>query len=110
MQTTTRQMDWQKQWGLLVARAWSDDDFKRRLMANPAAVLEEFGIETPPGVEWRVVEDGPQVRHLVLPPSPSGELSDEELTCSIGLDSFSGMCGGCGGCGCGSRGCDGYER
>lgn len=110
MITTVRQNDWQKQWSLLVAQAWSDGDLKRRLLAYPAAVLREYGIEPPPDVELRVVEDSPQVRHLVLPPSPSGELSDEELSCSIGLDSFSGMCGMCGGCGCGCRGCDAYER
>lgn len=110
MLTTVRQSDWQKQWSLLVAQAWSDDDLKRRLVADPALVLREYGIEPPQGVELRVVEDNAAVRHLVLPPSPAGELSDEELSCSIGLDSFSGMCGGCGGCGCGSRGCDAYER
>lgn len=113
MLTTARPTNWQKQWGMLVAKAWSDEDFKRRLLAEPAAVLEEFGIEPPRGVELQVVEDTDEVCHLVLPSSPAGELTDEELTCSAGTDSFSGGCGMCGRCGCGcrfSRGCDANER
>ena len=92
---------------MLVAKAWSDDELKQRLLAEPAAVLDEHGIEVPPGVELRVVEDTDDVCHLVLPPSPSGDLLDEELTSSIGFDSFSGGCGlcGCGRCGCGCRRC-----
>jgi len=108
MQATTRQGTWQKQWGMLVARVWDDPDLKQRLLADPAAVLAEHGIEIPEGVDMRVVEDTEQVRYLVLPTSPTEELSDDELTCSVGYDCFSGLCGGCWRCGCGSRrcGCD----
>ncbi len=111
MQATVQQGSWQKQWGLLVAKAWSDENLKERLIADPAAVLEENGIDVPYGIELKVVEDTDQVRHLVLPASPSDDLSDEELTCSVGLDSFSGFSGGCGRCGCGSRrcGCDAHS-
>jgi hypothetical protein len=95
---------------MLVAKAWSDESLKQRLVNDPAAVLEEHGIEVPPGIELRVVEDTDDVCHLVLPPSPAGDLLDEELTSSIGFDSFSGVCGGCGcgRCGCGSRRCGCY--
>ncbi|HEV3021174.1 MAG TPA: NHLP leader peptide family RiPP precursor [Pirellulales bacterium] len=85
-----------------MAQAWSDDNLKQRLITDPAIVLQEHGIEVPDGVEFKVVEDTDQVYHLVLPASPEGELSDEELTCSVGFDSW---CGGCGGCGCGRCGC-----
>ncbi|HVA46582.1 MAG TPA: NHLP leader peptide family RiPP precursor [Pirellulales bacterium] len=107
MQATLQQGNWQKQWGMLVARAWSDDEFKQRLKDDPAAVLEQEGIDVPLGVRLNVVEDTDEVCHLVLPPSPAGDLIDEELTASIGFDSFSGGCGlcGCGGCGCGCRRC-----
>lgn len=110
MQTTAPQTNWQKQWGMLVARAWSDEALKQRLLENPRTVLAEHGIEVAYDMELRVVEDSDQVRHLVLPASPSGELSDEELTCSVGYDSFSGLClsGGCRDCGrcrCGRCGC-----
>jgi hypothetical protein len=107
MQATVQQGNWQKPWGLLVAKAWSDDALKQRLLDDPAAVLEEHGIEVPPGVELRVVEDTDQVCHLVLPASPSGDLVDEELTLSTGFYCYSGVCGACGrcGCGCGRCGC-----
>ena len=111
MQATVQQGSWQKQWGMLVAQAWADDELKQRLIADPARVLEEFGIEPPEGVELRVVEDTDQVQHLVIPAAPTDDLSDEELTCSVGLDSYSGFSGGCWRCGCGSRrcGCDAHS-
>jgi hypothetical protein len=111
MQATLQQGNWHKQWGLLVAKAWSDDDLKQRLIADPAAVLDEYGLETPPGVEVRVVEDTDDVCHLVLPPSPSDDLIDEELTSPGVFFCYSGACGfcGCGACGCGSRRCGCFE-
>jgi hypothetical protein len=108
MQAAVQSGNWQKQWGMLVARAWSDEALKERLIEDPQAVLEEFGIEAPDDVELRIVEDTDRVRHLVLPTSPTDDLEDEELTASVGRDCFSGLCGRCGRCGCGSRrcGCD----
>jgi hypothetical protein len=55
------------QWSQLVARAWADPAFKARLLADPAAVLKENGLEVPPGVEIKVVEDSDKVRHLPMP-------------------------------------------
>lgn len=104
MQATVQNGSWLKQWGMLVAKAWSDESLKRRLIDDPATVLREQGIEVPYDVELEVVEDTEQVRHLVLPPSPSGNLSDEELAGTVAYDGFSfGSfgCGGSGGCGCG---------
>lgn len=107
MQTTVQPANWQKQWGMIVAKAWSDDELRQRLIDDPAGVLREHGIEVPYDIELKVMEDTAEVRHLVLPASPSGELSDEDLTCSVGYDSFSGICfsGGGGSCGCGRCGC-----
>ena len=45
---------------------------------SPGA-LAEMGVEVPPGQEVRVVKDTERVRHLVIPPSPSEELSEEQL-------------------------------
>ena len=109
MQTIVQQGSWQKQWGMIVAKAWADEGFKARLTEDPATVLREHGLDVPYDLELKVVEDTGQVRHLVLPTSPTGELTDEELTCSTGYDSFSGLCRFCGGdcrrCGCGRCGC-----
>jgi hypothetical protein len=78
-----------KQWGQLVARTWSDEGFKRRLLAAPGPALAEQGIPVPPGVEVRVHENSPTVFHLTLPPQPSEELSDEQLDAVAGGDSAS---------------------
>ena len=67
-----------RQWGQVVARAWREPTYKQRLMAEPAAVLREAGIELPAGQQVRVVENTDQVVHLVLPQQPR-ELSDEQL-------------------------------
>ena len=105
MQATVQTGSWQKQWGLLVAQAWSDEDLKQRLIDDPANVLQEYGIDVPDDVELRVVEDTDRVKHLVLPPSPSDDLADDDLTSSPGMFCYCGLCGGCGRCGCGSHRC-----
>src|SRR5437879_3380985 len=33
----------------LIARCWADDDFKRRLLADPAPILQAEGLALPPG-------------------------------------------------------------
>jgi hypothetical protein len=71
----------QVQWGQIVAQAWRDEAFRRRLLAEPAAVLKEHGLEMPAGVQVRIVEDTEHVIHLTLPrrPASPGEVSEEEL-------------------------------
>lgn len=67
--------------GKVIAQAWSDEDYKDRLLSDPRSVLAEAGIELEEGVEIKVVEEAPGVRHLVLPAPPAdGQLSDEELS------------------------------
>lgn len=99
----TQLLSQDRAWGQIIARAWSDEDFKDRLVSDPRAVLAEYGIEAPEGVEIKVVEDTDAVRHITLPLSPAGELADEELVGSAGADSYCGFCGYCGRCGCGCR-------
>jgi hypothetical protein len=65
-----------KKWSKVVAEAWADDTFKERLIKDPPAALKEFGIEVPPGVEFRVVENTDKVRYVTLPPKPVGDASD----------------------------------
>jgi hypothetical protein len=103
MQATVQQGSWQKQWGMLVAEVWADENLKQRLISDPASVLQEYGLEVPEGFELKVVEDTDQVRHLVIPASPADDLFDEDLTSSPGM--YCWYCGGCGRCGCGSRRC-----
>ena len=108
---TEQQRFHDKQWSLIVAKAWADEDFKSRLLSNPKAVMREHGLEMALDVQVKVLEDTDQVIHFTLPANPSGELSEEELSPVAGTDSFSGGCGcvrcGCGRCGCGCGGCRG---
>jgi hypothetical protein len=81
--------EYAKQWGQLVARAWGDEAFKARLLAEPGPALAEQGIQLPLGVEVRVHENSPTVVHLTLPPAPAEELSDEQLDVVAGGDTAS---------------------
>ena len=73
-------------WGEMVSKAWRDEAFKKRLLADPAAVLREHGVRVPPGSKVKVIEDTAQVYHLTLPrePDAAGELSDEDLAQIVG--------------------------
>jgi hypothetical protein len=57
--------------GQVLAKAWSDEGFKRRLKSDPEAVLKEHGLNTG-GKKVRVVENSDTVQHFVLPPKPHG--------------------------------------
>ena len=72
--------DFEYQWSQLVARAWGDAAFKKKLLADPAGVLKENGLLVPAGIKIVVVENTEKVLHLTLPIRPAAEeLSEEEL-------------------------------
>src|SRR4029077_13905898 len=80
-----------KKWAQLLAKVWADDGLKRKFIENPAAVLQEHGIKTKPGVDLRVVENTEKTQYMVLPPKPAGgvtELSESELAGVAGGMSF----------------------
>lgn len=62
----------------IIAKAWSDANFKAKLLANPAEILQAEGIEVPAGVKVNAVENTNEQFFLVIPKAP-GELSDEQL-------------------------------
>ena len=69
-----------KKIGQLISKAWSNEEFKKRLLSDTMAVLKENGISVPEGVTVKAVENTDKVFHIVIPPKPAGpELSDEEL-------------------------------
>ncbi|TEB09920.1 NHLP leader peptide family RiPP precursor [Pelotomaculum propionicicum] len=76
-----------KKMGQVIARAWSDADFKARLLADPAETLRAEGIEFPAGVKVKAVENTSEQFYLVIPQKPD-ELSDEKLDTVAG-----GYCG-----------------
>jgi hypothetical protein len=70
---------WVYRWEPIVARAWGDEEFKKRLLEEPSAVLKEHGVETTPGVKIKVVENGETLVHLTIPTKPDKHYSREVL-------------------------------
>ena len=77
--------DQAKKMGSVVAKCWSDDSFKKKLLADPAATLKAEGvkIDLPAGMTLKAVEDTDKVCHIIIPPKPT-ELSDEQLEMAAG--------------------------
>jgi len=66
--------------------------YRSRVVAEPRAVLAEFGLTLDPSVEVRVWDSTAEVRYLVLPLRPPGteSLSEEELASLVTRDSMVG--------------------
>lgn len=74
---------------VLIAKAWTDENFKQELISDPKGVIaRELSTDIPEGVEVQVMEETPTTYYLSLPMKPSvsaeGELSDEELEAVAG--------------------------
>jgi hypothetical protein len=73
----------------LIAKAWEDASFKRALLNDPKAAIEqELGVELPDGLEIQVVEETATRICLVLPAPPEelpeGQLPEEQLAAVAG--------------------------
>jgi len=66
--------------------------YRARVVAEPRAVLREFGLELPPEVEIRVWDSTAEVRYLVLPLRPEGteDWSEDELARLVTRNSMIG--------------------
>ncbi|SFU16786.1 NHLP leader peptide domain-containing protein [Pseudovibrio denitrificans] len=62
----------------LVKKAWQDEDFKQRLLADPEGVFNEHNLKVPDGMKVRIMEDKANLRHLPLPPKPTLEEKPSE--------------------------------
>ena len=88
----------------LFAACWKDEALKARFQSDPKAVLAEYGMDVPDGMDVNVVENTDNTVHITMPMAPAGagELSDEELTNAAGgksnghmgytCDDFGGDC------------------
>jgi hypothetical protein len=74
--------------GKMMAKAWRDQAFKEALLANPVAAVKAEGIDVPEGMTLTVVENIDNHFHLVLPPAPTVELSDDGLEAVAASKSF----------------------
>lgn len=94
-----------KAWAKIVAKAWTDEEFKAKLLKNPEKVLKEMGVNVPSGVKLELHEQKAKNIHLILPAKPQGALSEQELKAAAG-----GVCGAGTGMlekGCGASKCAG---
>jgi hypothetical protein len=55
------------QWPKLVAKMWTDEGFKKKLLQNPKQVLQQNGITAPNNLTIKILEDEDNVVHLVFP-------------------------------------------
>jgi hypothetical protein len=67
-----------KKYAKLIAKVWSDEAFKERLLMDPRATLDAEGIQVPEGVEVKVVEQTDKIFYLVIPEKPQVAAITEE--------------------------------
>jgi hypothetical protein len=79
----------------VIAKAWSDPDFKARLKADPISVLRAAGVPIPKGKRLVVVENTADVMHMVLPLPPDAADFDVELTAPSRAAEVSVRCSQC---------------
>ena len=51
----------------VVAKAWRDEEYRGRLIAEPVAVLAEAGISVPAGTTVTVHQNSPEIQYVALP-------------------------------------------
>lgn len=74
-----------KTWRQIVERANQDAVFKKRLLAEPVTVVNEHGLEVPPGFRISLVEKPDKELELtVLKKISSGELGEDDLKAVTG--------------------------
>ena len=81
----------------LFAACWKNEALKQRFMTDPKAVLAEYGMDVPDGMDVNVVENTDNTVHITMPAPPSGhtELSDDELSNAAGGVTGPRIGGGC---------------
>jgi nitrile hydratase len=71
---------------------YKSEAYRSRVVAEPRAVLQEFGVELDADIEVRVWDSSAEVRYLVLPMRPAGteDLGEDELASLVSRDSMVG--------------------
>lgn len=71
---------------------YKSEPYRARVVAEPRAVLREFGLELADDVEVRVWDSSAELRYLVLPLRPAGseELGEDELAALVTRDCMIG--------------------
>jgi nitrile hydratase len=71
---------------------YKEPAYRARAVAEPRAVLREFGVELGTDVQVRVWDSTSEVRYLVIPRRPAGteDLGEEELAALVSRESMVG--------------------
>lgn len=71
---------------------YKSEPYRARVVAEPRAVLREFGLELADDVEVRVWDSSAELRYLVLPLRPAGteDLGEDELVALVTRDCMIG--------------------
>lgn len=98
---TSCSADFDKAWAQVIAKSWSDQDYRKKVERDPAAVLAEMGVALPDGVMVTVTGTGAVENNtafvLPFPPRPAdlgdGFVSEDRVVAS-GCSSSS-ICSSC---------------
>jgi hypothetical protein len=93
MKKESKQDYLQKQWSLVVAKVWTDEKFKKKLLANPHQVLRENGINVPEDINIHISENTTKDIYVNIPLNISA-LSESELK-SMNAAAAQSYCGTC---------------
>lgn len=63
----------------IIAKVWSDPEFKTLLLKNPEEALHTLGIEVPEGAKITICENTEKQLYFVVPQKPAGNFSEKEL-------------------------------
>lgn len=70
---------WTKTWPQIIAKAWVDKAFHKKLMTSPKEVFEQYGLPMLPGVHYVMREgESPTSMTFFVPPKPA-DLGEEKL-------------------------------
>jgi nitrile hydratase len=72
---------------------YKDPAYRSRVVREPRAVLEDFGVTLPEGKQLRVWDSSAEVRYMVLPERPAGTeaLDEEALRALVSRDAMIGV-------------------
>ena len=54
----------------LLAACWKDEALNARFMSDPKAVLAEYDLDVPDGMDVNVVENSDNTVHITMPAAP----------------------------------------
>lgn len=74
--------------GRIVSNAWSDMEFKQKLLSDPKNVLKQNGVVIPDSLDVKIVENTNNVVYFILPQKPdvTRDVLEEDLLVAVGKD------------------------